>query len=349
MIGNVVNHIEAEIGYPGEVQGERPLLDTLQTSEHKDSLSVKTELKRRSVKLSKRIEKFDDKRGVRMGSCGHYFTASTTSCEHRQTSVRSSFRCMDRLCPSCARKRSAQLTKKLSEPLKQLQEEHTLSVSFVTLTYNNVSTLPDFKTFSRDRKRLMKSKFWNPYGLFGSIGTVEATVSEKYDNWHPHMHLVVFTENPIPLIQAGEHAGEWEVSVNQSLSEAWERANGYNGDIVKGKAFDGNYQEVLKYILKDADNMDDAHLQEFAMWSKGKRFLFTGGKIYANKELKQLIAQAEAEEEDHEGIQPCSECGCTHFEVADFAWMPKLHNYVILENSIRYAELDEGVLRFDPG
>jgi plasmid rolling circle replication initiator protein Rep len=307
------------------------LLDTLETSEQAETLSAITDRKRHSVSLSRRIAKFDKKRSEVMNSCGQRFSRLVSKCEHKHTlSATGAFYCKDRLCPTCQRKRSFKLVHKLSSPLAELQLKNGLFASFITLTLKNTDKLPSFSDLSRWKKKLFKDKFWNSYGLFGAIGTLEVKLGERSGLWHVHFHLVVMTEKALPLIATGEQAGNFQLEVNQALSEAWEKANSGSGFIVRGKSFDGNYTEVLKYITKGTLDMTDGQLEEFCSWSKGRRFLSMTGKLYANKELKALLQQVEElEEETEQNACECPECKCKDFEKQDFVFDYHLKSYVL--------------------
>lgn len=191
--------------------------------------------------------------------------------------------------------------------------------------------MPVMADLTKWRKRLLRSPFWREYGLVGSVGALEVKIGEGSGKWHVHFHLVAFTERPVPLIQSGEHAGKWEVSVNQELSAAWLKASEGRGFIVRGVGFDGHYQELLKYIGKGIEEMSDRRLEEFCRWSRGRRFLFVTGQLYANPELKALIEEERAQREDAIEAKPecCPECGCADFERVDFVFNPKLSEYVV--------------------
>jgi hypothetical protein len=219
---------------------------------------------------------------------------------------------------------------RLSEPLRQLQTGNGLFASFVTLTLKNTESLPASKDLVRWKKRLLSSNFWQPYGLYGTLGSLEVKIGEGSGLWHVHFHLVCFTERAIPVIETGTEAGKWQVSVNQSLSESWKKANEGNGFIVRGVSFDGNYQEVLKYLTKESETMTDEQLKEFCTWSHRRRFVFLTGGLFANPELKALLKQAEEENiEQVEESHHCPECGCTDYEREDIVWNRSLRSYVL--------------------
>jgi hypothetical protein len=321
-----------QIGEPLPDAKGKVLLDGVRTTEQADSLKARTERKRRSVSLASRIELFDKRLAERMRRCGSTYAEGVSKCKHRHHSKGVTWLCDSRICSNCEWVRSGRLVRRLSGPLTELQTVNGLYASFLTLTFLNFETLPKAADLVKARRRLLRSKFWRSYGLWGSIGALEVKIGSGSGKWHPHFHLVVFTEKPIPLIEHGEQAGNWQLEVNQACADAWATANDDNGTcIVRGKAFDGNFGEILKYIGKGTDEMSNRQLQEFSNWSKGKRFLFTTGKLYANKDLKALIAAAEVtdEQEHTHGLEACPECGCRELEVSEMDWRFDLDNFVV--------------------
>lgn len=307
-----------------------PLLDTLETSVHDEQLSAKTERKRQSVSLAGRIGRFDSRRAEVMRSCGQKFSRLVSKCIHKhELAGTGAFYCKDRLCPTCQRKRSNRLIRQLAGPLKAIQDSRQLYSSFVTLTLANTETLPSFSDLSSWKRKLLRDKFWQQFGLFGAVCTLEVKLGEKSGQWHCHFHIVALTEKPVPTIQTGEQIGNWQLSVNQELSEAWLKVNEGAGFIVRGKAFDGNYAEVIKYISKEQNDMSDEQLEEFCKWSKGRRFLSLTGKLYNNRELKEAIRQSEEENKEEATSCQCPECGCSDFERHDFKYDYRLKSYVL--------------------
>lgn len=320
------------VGGPSFVSAEGsgwPLLDTLPTNEQADELSAKTDRKRRGVSLASRIGSFDRGRAERIRNCGRKYSRAVSKCEHHHTvslKLKSNYFCQDKLCPECAKRRSIGLVARLSRPLGELQASNGLFTSFLTVTLANSECLPVFADVVRWKKRLLRSKFWREYGLYGTIGTLEVKLGAGSGLWHVHFHLVTFTKRPIPTIETGKHTGEWQLTVNQALSDAWLQANEGSGFIVRGKAFDGNFVELLKYATKGMDSMSDGQLEEFCAWSKGRRFLFLTGKLHANKELKALMQDSDESADDR---HCCPECGCKDYERQDFKYDFRLRSYVL--------------------
>ena len=186
----------------------------------------------------------------------------------------------------------------------------------LVLTFANVDSLPDYGNLKRSVKTLFRideksskarRKFWERYGYHGALVNFEVTVAED-GKFHPHFHVLLLTERPIELIETGEHAGEFQNSVNQELSDMWLKIT-KDSYIVKGKSFEfSQIFELVKYLTKGVNMIPDAQLSELVEWSKGKRFLSMLGKLYDNPELKQLCEEQESEEPEC-----CPECGCNEF------------------------------------
>lgn len=309
---------------PGKADDQGKLfLDNRKQVNSSEAFDKVTDRKRSSVALSSRISSFDDRRANRMSGCCS--VVSRIAVRNKTTGqVRYEFQptitCKDRLCPHCARTRSTKLSNKLSEPLRDIQKLNGLQVSFLTLTFRNTQELRTFDELTRARKKLFKSKFWKEYGLVGSIGTLEVKLGQGSGLWHSHFHIVVFTEKELPTDN-----GKWTIETNQRLADEWYSITG-DSFIIRGVSFDGNYQEILKYISKGTEEMTDGQLQDFCTWSKGRRFLFMTGQLYNNKQLKTLIKQAEEEEEDQVVIGEDEEI----IETARLHFFPRLNNYVVM-------------------
>jgi hypothetical protein len=201
----------------------------------------------------------------------------------------------------------------LGPALEALAKAKGLHVYHLTLTYLNTDSLPDYKKMCGQVKRLFNSKskarkaFWDRYGYFGAVRNFEVTIDQN-GRFHPHFHVLLFTERPIELIETGRCAGRWQNSVNQELSDMWLEIT-KDSPVVLGTAFGfkGMF-EMVKYLTKGVPAMPATQLAELVDWSNGKRFIELTGKLHANAELKQLL-----EEQESDDPECCPECGCNEF------------------------------------
>lgn len=289
------------------------LLDTVQTSVGVSSgvaiLQGITDRKKRGESLSKRVARFDKRRGDRLATCGakiHLTTCTKAGCGyHRETFP---YRCADALCPSCARRRGLKLSGTLGKGLAEYQSKNDLHAYLLTLTFKDMDALPDFTKIGKMAKRLLnQKKLWKQYGLVGGVRAFEIKIGKTSGKWHPHFHILILTKHPIPTFTDKNENIRFELGVNQAIAAAWQKITG-DSFIVDGRAFDGDYREMFKYVAKGADTMDDERLRELANWQRGKRFLSLFGELYNNSELK---AAMKAGEDEREEAAPhcCPECG----------------------------------------
>ena len=294
------------------------LLDTLETSVFKDRIAGESKRKRQAEKVAMALEMAGyPERARKIRQCSQSLYRRSFSCGHesqtRQGIGWMFFRCKDKLCPNCNHVRSLKLSQRLGPALEVLAKSKGLYVYHLTLTYANTDSLPDYKTMCGQVKRLLNSDskarkaIWDRYGYFGAVRNFEVTIG-KDGRFHPHFHIILFTERPIELIETGDHAGEFQNSVNQEISDMWQKIT-KNSYIVKGKSFEFSQMfEMVKYITKGVPAMPATQLAELVDWSDGKRFISLLGELYANAELKQLL-----EEQESEDPECCPECGCNEF------------------------------------
>ena len=294
------------------------LLDTLETSVSKDRTAEESKRKREAEKVAIALENAGlHERARNIRQCSQSYFRRSYSCGHESQTRQGTgwlfFRCKDKLCPNCNHVRSLKLSKQLAPALEALASAKGLYVCHLTLTYLNTDYLPSYKTMCGQVKRLLNSKskarkaFWDRYGYFGAVRNFEVTIA-KDGRFHPHFHILLFTERPIELIETGEHAGNWQNSVNQELSDLWLEIT-KDSPIVQGKSFGfkGMF-EMVKYLTKGVPSMPSTQLSELVEWSNGKRFFELLGGLRANEELKQLL-----EEQESDDPECCPECGCNEF------------------------------------
>lgn len=307
-----------------------PLLDTykqvaksVETDESgngEKTLQQREKRKKQAVRLSYRIASFDERRAVRMEGCSSYLVRRTCcSCGKEKYHAD---RCGDRFCPTCARIRSARLARRYGAGIAEYSVgRHGY---LVTLTYRNAATLPDRKRIAADVRNLMRSAFWKPYGgVEGGLYSVELTYNRKTDTWHPHVHALLFTRGELPCFTDAGGVVRWDVRmVNQPVSDLWRGITG-GSFIVNGKPFNGNVEEVVKYITKldELVSMPEHRLAELCAWTKGRRMVSLFGGLYRMK-------LDENEDEDEAGRDAPCDCGCTVHEELCMEYDHRLRRYV---------------------
>lgn len=207
---------------------------------------------------------------------------------------------------------------------------------FLTLTYLDTEQLSPYAFYTATRKALFKHPWWKRYGLIGGVASFETKIGKRSGLWHSHWHCVLFTKKPIPEIEVGKHQGEWQVSVNQEVSDLWRTITTGDSYVVKGQAIDaGTVRELVKYLTKDVDRLPDNRFSELVKWSRRKRFLTTFGRCFNHPAIKAAVSE---EEEDTE-LCECPECGSRDFEVVLYAWSDKHDRYLV--DSVTEFSLDD--------
>jgi hypothetical protein len=101
--------------------------------------------------------------------------------------------------------------------------------------------------------------------------------------------MLVFTRLPI----ASYRDGKWLVELNQEVSDAWLDIT-RDSYIVRGVSWNGNVEEVVKYMTKSPESLPIVELHELTSWARGMRCVSAFGNLYG----KQV-----PEEVEEEGIE----------------------------------------------
>ena len=279
----------------------RGLLDTVQTSCQVQDPYISGEggRKLKNWALSQRYQEFDSRRALRVLKCARWITRQACT-DHGHVRHRRSFLCGDRFCPICARKRSADLARRYRKIIEGACRG--LYGHMLTLTYKNSETMPARGRIAKDVRNLLRRSLWKRHGgIVGGLYSVEVKRGEG--GWHPHVHMLIFTRKPIASYTEGKREGEWLVELNQEVSDAWRAITG-DSFIVQGETWDGNTQEVVKYMTKAPESLPPAKLHELLIWTRGMRSVSAFGSLYG-------VHISETVEQDHAGA--CRECGCLTF------------------------------------
>jgi len=348
---------------PPPPNGSYPLLDTLETSVHSDTTPASERDRGKggfvAFEARKRKARAFGRRLYRMGFEGYAHKIGQCCAQlnrldfHCGHSVKSSyrngemlFRCKDRFCPVCSHKRSADYALRFAPALKVYGDRHGLYAYHLVLTFVNSETLGDLSAMKRCVKNLFRSKRFKAVGYHGSLVSFETKVGRD-GLWHNHFHVLLFTEQPLPLIETGKHKGEWQNSFNQEVSDLWRKITG-GSYIVKGKAFEwDDMPELVKYVTKDTDELRDERLMDLIEWSKGRRFISLNGKLYNNPELKSLFDDIEAGRDER--VERCPYCdaeGSDRYDIVELRWSHKHERYVVEQICTQHGEVVE--MSFSP-
>jgi len=274
--------------------------------------------------LSKRVMQSDEKEGYRMATCGQTAYFDRPSCGHDyKPMVVHNWYCRSKFCLFCCKRYAQKLARHLGKAIANFVEAHGLFIYFLTLTKKDTPHLPDRKLLNRWHYNFFRRKFWKDLGLIGGVRLIEVVIGAFSHIFHVHSHCLVITKKELPIIQFGAQKGKAEIWFNQQISDEWRSVTHNDSYIVMLEAFDGDFNEIMKYFTKDTGEMTDAQLAELVAWQKGQHRYSLFGDLAMIKEIRSSVRETEnLEKQDREDRQPCPECG----------WPCDIRTYLFLDS-----------------
>lgn len=164
-------------------------------------------------------------------------------------------RCKHRLCPWCARVRTAQVADMLEEAMRQFRRPRMM----VLTVRSEDRPLADQLTLMRDAfKRLRRKAEWLKY-VVGGVYVIEITLNLKTRLWHPHIHLIF----------------DGQFFPQRQLSAMWEKVTGGSkiAWVLEVSDRRGAAVELAKYLGKPAhlEDFTAAEVCEYAKATSGSR------------------------------------------------------------------------------
>jgi hypothetical protein len=312
----------------------QPLLDTLQTSDSKDPIDTWAERRKNAENIADLYDSIGlHRQAQRMRDCMKMVTKVEFSCGHQgYVTTREARRCGCKFCPDCQRIESGKQSRMLTDVLLPYIERHDLHAHFLTLTFKDAPYLSafDLSAMSGQTRKLLKSKIFEPYGYHGAYRVIEVHLTKR-GKWHPHYHIVLLTDKPIPLIESGNREGNWQNSFNQAVSDEWHKITG-DSFIVQGMQFDGNMRELAKYLHKGSViDLSRSKFAELVEWSDGMRRSAFIGKLHNNPEIRERKEAHRAAERENLKSPRCAECGCNEHVIRHYRWSYPRMRYVPCE------------------
>lgn len=224
-------------------------LDSCQMDELTRKLKPKKEW---ALRASAWIEKHvSESQAAAFAHCGDYLTMLASE-DMSKRKIETAYFCKQRLCPGCAWRASLQSAACVSAIAAKLVEQKRIML-FVTLTVPNVGA-SDLRQacleLSQAWLRMSKRK---KYAVWAdSIRKLEITYNAKRNDFHPHLHMVIFV--PRAYFKGGRYIS------HDALLEDWRKATGNYSitqvDIRRCRDKDTGSNailEVAKYSAKAAD------------------------------------------------------------------------------------------------
>lgn len=190
--------------------------------------------------------------------------------------------CRLRWCPICARAKAAYITNSVRPWIEQLQHPRFLTL---TLKHSNAPLDTQISKLYDDFRKLRRDKQFKEY-CTGGVWFFQVKLSDKYDQWHPHIHCVI-TGKYMPH--------EW-------ISLKWQRITTSSNivDIRMVRDPERMANEVAKYSARPAElKKYPMNLRQDIFYAMHKRRLC--GTWGTGKEVK-LCPPRTVEEEKYEPI-----------------------------------------------
>jgi hypothetical protein len=170
--------------------------------------------------------------------------------------------CRDRMCPTCARRRSRDHFHRVHAEVGKMDEPRFATF---TLKHSNAPLWLQLVKLITCFRELRKSDLWKE-NVVGGIASVEVKLSEKDRCWHVHLHTII----------------DGKFMSQRALSRLWFITTG-DSPVVDIRAC-RNKRDVALYIAKYCSKPDDvrewpaARQHEYARDMVGIRTLITFGK-----------------------------------------------------------------------
>jgi len=262
------------------------------------------EKKVRSIEVAGSFKRLGQpKRAERIHDCGNWLDFQAAPAGERPRLVRANF-CRERLCPMCQWRRSEKVFWELSQVMDAVEAEHeNLVPVFLTLTLKNCPATVERLAATLDQMfqgwhRLFMTKKIKPV-VKGWFRALELTYNRQTDEFHPHIHAMLFVERSYFTSNAYMKTPEW-VQLWRKCARVVDSEHTIC-DIRKVRNNKGRRKglsEVAKYTVKDTsfatrDKALTDHLVSVLSKSLKGRRLYAFGGI-----LKHLAAEFDEGKED---------------------------------------------------
>lgn len=205
---------------------------------------------------AKYLEILDYKKALNVKECGNIIGLKKDNEGHLR--VNKTWFCHSRLCPMCNWRRSVKQSYKLKCILqKGITRYPKGCFLFLTLTERNCSA-NDLQQLLRNlTKEFMRLSQYKKVkrNLLGYIRTTEITINEKQNEYHPHMHVILFMKSTY-FSGKKNYISKTEWTMLYKKARKLEYNPIVDIKVIKSKT-DGQLlkaaQEVAKYQVKDSD------------------------------------------------------------------------------------------------
>lgn len=176
-------------------------------------------------------------------------------------------RCRHKLCPFCGNARTNHVADQLTTLMERMTRPRTI---ILTVRSNDRPLREQVASLRRWFRKLRTRRFWRDRANGGAY-TLEITLNERTQLWHPHLHVVYDGQYiPFKLLQNQWHdvTGGSEVVWLQEIRDPKAAA-----------------RELAKYIgkVQRLDRLDDSHLRQYADGVNRTRMVQTFGNSHGRR------------------------------------------------------------------
>lgn len=274
------------------------------------------------------------RRAERVKNCGHFL--DFVVCENSDhIHLASANFCGDILCPVCAKKRARQNVQQLTSVLTKAFVRNPFSkVISLTLTVKNCSGVDLKETYSkilRAWSKLTRRKEFE--GIKGWFRSLETVYSKDRQDWHPHLHILLFVNRSYFYGKYYHTQAEWMAAWAGALG----LPPGESVDVfiksLNPRDFKQTYYsiavEAAKYACKSADYLSgsndeiDEKVGVLAKALHNTRLISQGGLF------RELWIEVKRERKKQKDYKVCPVCGGALYKVS-YEWQNKLSQYIFL-------------------
>jgi len=173
-------------------------------------------------------------------------------------------RCKKRLCPFCARARTARVAHQVDAVLAEIPRPRQL---ILTVASSDAPLADQLVHLRKSFARFRRTKLWLQ-NVTGGIYSIEVTLNEETRQWHPHLH-VVYDGRFLPF---------------KAVQYQWHRITDGSKVIWLTEVTDkrGMSWELSKYIAKPARTRSwtPGNIIEYSRATKGARMLGVFGRFF---------------------------------------------------------------------
>ena len=234
-----------------------------------------------------------EKRSDRIKYCGTFLEFKTILDTGERFLSAANF-CRERLCPMCQWRRSLRVFYELSNVMDEVERRHkNLVPLFLTLTVRNCPAGTAELVVTLDRifkgwKKLLEIRKIER-AVKGWFRALELTYNKKTDEFHPHIHAIIFVDKAYfeaGYIETVEWVQLWRAALQLDYDPLCDIRR-----IRNSKARRKGIAEVAKYTVKDTDfatrenALTDHLVSVLSVGLRGRRLYAFGGL------LKQIAAK----------------------------------------------------------